>query len=157
MKKKEIIELYKKLKPINLTGKVGYAVGKNLFTLENEIKVISSTFKPSDKFNEYETKRVALANKHAKKDESGEPIVTDGMISLDDVKAFNKDWDKLKEEYKETLDEYKKMEDDYNELLETESKIEIHKISEKEILNISHKTTSQVVKVLLSLCDETNK
>lgn len=136
LKKSEIVSLHNGLMAVlKLTGVVfGFAVNKNLAIIKSEIESLQKALTPSDKFMEYDNKRVEIVKKYAKKDEKGQPVLeTDAKTQkqnfiIDDLKGLEEEVKPLKEEYKETISEYENQIKDYNDLLETTSDIELYKV-----------------------------
>jgi hypothetical protein len=141
MTKQESIKLFQDLNRLgNLKGvKFSYAIAKNIAMLKAEIESLEKAVAPSEEFMKEDEKRVALAKEHAKKDEKGEPVtVTEGGVSkfeMEDDKAFDESFKKLKEENKEIWDAREKQITEYNELLKTESTVELYKVAKCDIPN----------------------
>lgn len=134
MKNKDLISIYQALSKMDYQGvKFSYFVVKNLSILGPEIDVIQKTIEPSKEFTEYDTKRVALAEKYAKKDKEGKPITEKNVYIMEDQKAFDKDFEKLKKESKAVLDARTKQIEDYENLLDEESKVEPYKIKQENL------------------------
>ena len=120
-------------------GKFQYALLQSDEGFEKEVDKTKKAFSPSKKYIEYDEKRLALCEKHSLK-KDGKPV----MESIDDLKSkyvfsdkgqkqFDKDWEKLKEEYKEILDENDKMQEDLKVHLEEEIEVEIYLVLEENI------------------------
>jgi hypothetical protein len=139
MKNKKLPEILEKLKKVSLTGKTAYAVARNIHTLENEISNFQVMLKPTEDYNKFETERIELATKHAKKDEKGEPITKDNQFTkenefvLKNQEEFDKEFALLKEKHKEAIDFRIKQLEDFNKFAEEESNLEFYKINEDEI------------------------
>jgi hypothetical protein len=113
--------------------KFAYAVTKNLYTLLGEAKAIDAMLNPDKEYQKYEEKRVELATKHSKKDENSHPVVEGGQYVLENEEEFNKEFDVLKEEFKETLVARDAQIKEYNEQLSTDSDVVIHKVKLEDV------------------------
>jgi len=134
MKNKEIISLYETLSKMNYGGvKFGYFVARNLSLIGSEIDIIQKTIEPSKEYAEYDQKRVALAEKHAKKDKDGKPVVEKNAYQIEDQKAFAKDFEKAKKENKVVLEARMKQIEDYEKFLEEKSRVEFYKIKQENL------------------------
>lgn len=142
MKNKEILDLSNSLSSIkNLKGaKFNYAIARNINILKPLVESLKSAISPRDNFEEYEKLRIALCEKHAKKDDKGNaetaimnPMTGQTKYVLEDEAAFEKELKKLDEKHKETLEEREKQEEEFKKLLEEETPVELHKISLSEI------------------------
>jgi len=134
MKNKEIIGVYQALSKMDYQGvKFSYFVAKNLSILGAEIDVINKTIEASEAFAVYDQKRVALAEKYAKKDAEGKPVVVNNAYQIEEQKTFDKEFDKIKKENKTVLDARTKQIEDYEKLLEEESKVTPYKIKQENL------------------------
>ena len=70
-------EIYFKLQRLNRLKslKLQYAINKNSEKIESHLTSLEKLIKPTDKFIEYDQKRVAIVEKYAEKDEHGQPII----------------------------------------------------------------------------------
>jgi len=139
----KILEYYRiiqSIKPKDDERTVMYTfkITKLLISLKKKIeeyeKAIREASKPSDKFNEYEAKRMELVTKYAKKNKDGS-IMTDkngnAVLSEANKKKFNEEFNKLAEEYKEVIEKRKQQREEVNKLLEQE--IDISELDIKPI------------------------
>ena len=133
MKIKQIFQLVEDLKILNFNGKLAYAIAKNRRILDQEIESLKETIKHTEKYKEYDSKRIELAKKHAKKDENDVPVEKDGNFLLEDEVAFKKELEVLQTEYKEAIDDMEKKFDAFNTLLEEEFTTELYTITEDMI------------------------
>lgn len=156
MKNIKLPEFLEDLKKINLTGKVAYAIAKNRKLVENELEILQETLKESESFKKYQEERIELAKSHAKKDEKGNPV-TETILQggnpvnsfvIEDQKAWEQEFEALKEKHKEALNQRTEQENAFNLLMEEDSKLEFHKIEESEI---PENATAQEVYTLLEL------
>jgi hypothetical protein len=148
MKIKKLASFLEDIKKLNLTGKVAYAIAKNRKILETEIETLQESIKAREDFTKYNTERIELAKKHARKDEKGNPLTKDngGKYDIEDIDAFEKEFETLKETHKEAIDYRQKQIEDFNAMEEEESKIVFHMIEESEI---PENATAQEVYTLL--------
>lgn len=119
--------------------------------------------KPSDKYKEYEEKRVTLCKEHAQRDEHGKVIMEPSRdprrpegYAIDDVRAFEKKLDTLNDEWKETIDEHKAAEESFNELMKEEAK-EVPKFLTVKFSNVPLGIkTSQMLGIVELIDEETD-
>lgn len=130
MTNKKVFELYdafftlKGLKGVQLN----YAIARNTDYLKSEVEAMKKTLEASDGFKKYDEARIALAKKHAQKDEKGNPVIIGNEFQLEDKEVFDKEFAALKEEHKKEIEERQTQLKDFEKLLEEESSIEFHKI-----------------------------
>lgn len=151
MKKQEIVDLYNGLSVIkDLKGvKLNYAIAKNISLLEPEVKALQKAHMSSDSFQEYEKKRVEIAEKYAKKEENGNPIIVNDNYILEDKYGFTKEVEKLNKEYKKTIDERKAQMEEVDKLLLEEVPIELHKITLDDIPNdVTTEQMKSIIKII---------
>lgn len=135
MTNNELIELYSNLSALtSLKGaKFNYAVAKNISLLKPEVEAIRSSVKHTELFEAYEKERIALCEKHAKKDENKNPIKESNNYVIDDLKAFSEALKSLQEVHKEAMTEQEKQLADLETLLKAENTIELYKISLSDV------------------------
>ena len=135
MKNKQILNLSQALKAVSgLTGiKFCYGVARNAVIVDREIEVFQTTTKTSKEFQEYDQKRIELAQSMARKDKDGKPVVENNAYVPENQKEFNKKIEALKGEYKEAVAEREKQIEDFNEFLEKESDIKLYMINFSDI------------------------
>lgn len=158
MKKSEIIELYNGLSGVlGLVGVTfGYSVNKNLAIIKPEIEALQKALTPSEKFLEYDAKRVEIVKKYAKKDEKQEFVLFDvgGRKSFDvagQEEAVENEVKPLKEEYKEAIELNEKQMKEYNELLDKEAKIDLYKV---KLENLPKEITGEQQKSIFAIIEE---
>ena len=142
MTKGEVLVLYRNL---NQTGelngvKFAYAVSRNIDILKREIESIEKTLELPEDFKEFETKRIALAEKYAERDEKGKTLkekATNGseqfVIIPANQKKFDKEFDVLRGEYKEAVALRDKQIEEYTKLLTEESDVVPYKIKLEDV------------------------
>lgn len=128
---KELIELNAVLNEVtNIKGKkFAYMVVKNKSLIEQELKVFEEIKRnPHPDYEKYELERKELCESHSKKDENGNIKSVDGKYDIEDMGAFQKDFEVLKEKYKEVIDDLQAAEQDFNNFLNDEAKVELVKV-----------------------------
>lgn len=128
MKYSDVLDRHEKLSSIeDIKGvKVNYAISRNISILKPVIDSLMICLKSSDRYKEYEKKRLKIAEKHAQKDKVGKPVIEDNIfIGLIGNEEFTKEFEALKEEYKDALIEKEKQIDEYNSMLDEDIKEEI--------------------------------
>lgn len=134
MNNKDLQEIYVNISELNIwNAKFKYFIWKNKKLILDELEIIEKSLIVSDKFKEYDTKRIELCKKHSNKDENWEAIMIDKRFDINDFKWFEKDILKLQEEFKETLNENDKHISDYEKLLNEETKLELVKVDSENI------------------------
>jgi deoxyhypusine synthase len=113
--------------------KFAYALNKNKRLIKKEVNRIYDIVKPSEKYLEYDKKRIDMAKKHAKVDENGEPLVENEKYVMKNKRKFNSELKKLQEEYGDAFKEQQEKERLSHIEWEKECDINFHKISEKDI------------------------
>lgn len=108
--------------------KFAYALLKNKNKIKKKLEEIYSRYQVSEDFKIYDEQRIKLAEKHAKKDDKGEPIVNGEKYDIENKEEFEKELNELKEKHKDAIEEREKQIEDYEKELDEESDIEIHKI-----------------------------
>lgn len=97
---------------------LNWVVIKNKKILEKEKELLDEYRKPSEKFMEYENKRIELCKKYANKDEKGN-VLFDDVIDLQGNR--NKEFSGLRDN-QEFQEKFKLLIDDYKDELEEENK-----------------------------------
>lgn len=124
--------------------------------LEND-KVREFRERQNEIMGEFEQKKEEILQKHANKNKNGEPLYNKGKdengqvrteydIPEENMEAKKQEMEdllddmdpqgqieKLREEYKETFEEFDKQKEEFNELMEKESNVELHTISEDQL------------------------
>lgn len=131
MKRKELYDLLNGFETVkDLKGvKFAYARAKNKKLVLAELELLKDVLKDSDKFVEYDKKRIKLCEVYCTKDDKGKPVIKnrkyDGLTKNEE---FNKKLEKLGEEFKEVIEQKKKNAEEYQTLLDGEVDIPLHKI-----------------------------
>ena len=135
MKNKAILSLSQSFKNVaNLTGaKFVYGIARNSVIVDREIENFQAVTKASKEFQEYDQKRIELAQSMARKDKDGKPVVENNAYVPENQKEFDKKIEALKGEYKEAVAEGEKQIKDFNEFLEKESDIKLYMINFSDI------------------------
>jgi len=121
--------------------KFGFGLAKNQRRIETELTDMQTKLKFTDKYKEFDEKRIELCKKHGDKDENGkakqipDPMNPDNkmFLGIDDNPEFDKEIEKLTKEYQKEVDDFKDRLKQYNELLQEEIKFELHMISIDDI------------------------
>lgn len=130
MTRGESIDLYRSLNQLgNLQGvKFAYCVAKNINMLKEEMTALDKSMEFSEKYKEFDSARIDLAEKYADKDESGEAKKEKSrnggeqfVISPVNQKKFEKDFEVLKKAHKASVLERDKQMEDYTKLLMEQS------------------------------------
>jgi hypothetical protein len=134
MNKLEALNLYNGLRALKLSGvKLNYAIARNVELLKAEAMAIEASLKPSDEFTKFEAERLALAERHAKKDDTLNPEIRDGRYVIVDVPAFQQDMEGLKDKHQSVIDERTKQLEDYRRLLGEDSEVLLYKVAEHHL------------------------
>lgn len=135
MKNKDAVVLFRGLDRLShLRGvNFAYAVSRNLTALKSIMTAMDKALEATPEYMEFDKARVELAKKHAEKNEKGESIIEGNGYVIRDMKAFEKDFEKLKKDNKELVEAREKQIKEYNELLELECVFTPYKIKMSKI------------------------
>ena len=104
--------------------KFNFVMSKNFKLFTNECIEMDEQIKPSEKYIEYDKKRIGLLkDKYGEKDDKGQLVIygdpTRPQIKINQslAKEFTKEIEKLREEYKEEIDKRDKIVADFNKML----------------------------------------
>jgi len=149
----KIIETYNTLSQLKgLKGvKFNYAILRNIGKLEEEVKILQKMTDLSEPMKKFEQERIELANKYSKKDDKGESVVDNGQYVLDSTQEFNKEFDALKETYKDAIKERANQMVEFEELLKKENEVELYKI---KLTEIPDDITTEQMAALVNLIEE---
>lgn len=133
--------------------KFHYMILKNKQAIEPEIESIREIGKPSQDYQEFDSKRIQMCNEFCEKDESGKPAVVNNnfVIPDDKKKAFEDALTALKEEYKEALDSVDSKRQEIDELMEEDVDLPLVKIPLSVIPN---DLLGQEVEALFDIIDD---
>lgn len=155
MKRSDLFELLKGLKSVkNLRGvKFAYGAVKNKHKVEAEIECLKEVVKPSEKYDEFDKKRMEICEKYCSKDKEGKSIIKGNVYEgLKDNRRFDKEIKRLRKDYQKVIEERKTQLNEYNKMLEEEIKIDFHKVLLKDVPeDIS---SEQLEKILPIIDDE---
>ena len=140
---KEVLSFRDALNEANfIEGKVfAYAVMKNKQLLDKEVELINSNrIVPHPDYINYENERKTVCVKHSEKDDNGEILFDynpDGTTSykIKNMDKFNKDYKKIEEKYKDTIEDMKKAKEDFDKFLNSECKIELVMVNIDDLPN----------------------
>jgi hypothetical protein len=148
MKNKDLIALAQTLNQVSdLKGKdFAYGVFKNKSLIEQEIKIFEQLRKaPHPDFQNYENERNIVCINYSKKDDNGNPIITNNAYQIEDMNGFNADMAELQIKYKEVLDDMTAARKEYEDFLEKESTIQLIKV---KIENVPNDVTANLLSQL---------
>lgn len=111
--------------------KFSYALAKNQNALEIESSYLEKILKHSDKYSEYDKKRMELRKTHAKKDKNGVEIIVGTMYVIDNQSKHDEEFEKLQTEYKDEIETQEKHEEKFNESLLDETDFKFHLLEEE--------------------------
>jgi hypothetical protein len=165
IKRSEVIPIWNTLYKLKNVGdkSLTFYIQRNLIFLEDEVKSIvalQESGTPSEKYIEYDTKRLELGRYYSTKDENGEPTFKDlkFIFTEKNQKAWNDAFRDLTTEYKDIIIEQDKTVNELNRLLIEEIEIEFQKIpfvlipeeiNYSEISKIVKETPEEVEKLIL--------
>ena len=91
-----------------IQGEVGlnffYAIGKNQVRLQDEVRILNGGLAHSKKYKEFLIEQTKLNVKHCLKDDDKKPILIKGAFQgLKDNPEYEKDLDKLKKKFKDSI------------------------------------------------------
>jgi hypothetical protein len=128
--------LLKALKNVKST-KFAYIVVKNTKIIDDELEIVKGLVKlPDDhKSVEFETKRMELVKKWAKKDENGNLVVVGNNYDVTDeaLEGFNADFNALTIEYADALAEVEANNTKLQDLLVEEVDVDLKTIKEENL------------------------
>lgn len=152
MKNKELIGVYKALTGMNYVGvKFGYFVARNIKIIGDEIDAFQKSIEPSPSYNEYDTKRVEIAKKYAKKDMIGNPVIVNNKYEMEDQETSDKEFSILKEENEEVIGARTKQINEYEKLLDEECIAELYKIKQEYL---PQDIQTQDIRIIFNLIEE---
>lgn len=130
-----------------------YAIAENIKLLNDEINKLNKLIKGSDRYNEYQDKRISTCIKYSRKNEDGSPkmVINNGIeeFDIDQTEEFTAEIKELQAEYKEEIDEFLEQVRTYNNRLEEEIDINFKTISIDDIPeNINFELMSVVTRFI---------
>ena len=166
IKRKNLLDMYNLIMSLSNRGdvtiKAAYALTKNKNSLAGEHEAITEAMKKIDteKWNEFEKKRIELCKDYCLKEENGSPKIDiqsgQPMFVLDPEKKveFDEKSKLIFDEYKETIDLHNTQSDDFEKVfLQEEIEIDVYKVKLSELENLSGITMMQL-ESLLPVIDE---
>lgn len=134
----DLMEAFTKIGKTKFTSnkRFSYALILNEETLLPKVKALMEISKPSDSYEEYETKRNEIVSKYAETDSDGNIILKDNrwVVFKPDVKddALN-ELKELDDANSDILEERQKDINDYNDILNTDVELVIETLSLDDI------------------------
>ena len=117
----------------NLKGvKLAYAVSKNSDKMERQLKHLEGLVKPTEAFEAYEKKRVAIVEKYAEKDAEGNAMIENNMYKVD-PELVKPEVEALDLEMPEALEERKAQLKEFEEGLGMDQTLEIHMVKLEDL------------------------
>ncbi len=123
------IELVSSLKGV----KFAYAIAKNRNAIKAEIAVLQETIKFSEKFTEYDKKRIELCENYADKNDKGKAVMTNNEYVITDKIKFNKEIKTLQKEYSQPIKEREAQVKEFSALLQKESVFKPYMIAYEDV------------------------
>ena len=110
--------------------KFSYFVAKNKISIKGEFEALNEAQEAPETFKLYDTKRADLAAELADRiPETEEPMTKNGQYVIElNKKKFDKQLDKLKEDYGEVIKQREEQVESFKELLDEETEFKGHKI-----------------------------
>lgn len=116
-----------------------YAITENVKLLNDEIIKLNKLIKGSDRYNEYQDKRISTCVKYSRKNEDGSPkmVINNDIeeFDIDQTEEFTKEIKELQAEYKDEIDKFMEQVRTYNNKLDEELDIDFKTISFDDIPN----------------------
>lgn len=130
-----------------------YAITENIKLLNDEIIKLNKLIKGSDRYNEYQDKRISTCVKYSRKNEDGSPkmVINNDIEEFDIVQTeeFTTEIKELQAEYKEEIDKFMEQVRTYNNRLDEELDINFKTISIDDIPeNINFELMSVVTRFI---------
>ena len=154
MTKQEVLSLFQGLNRMgHLKGvKFAYAVAKNVNGLKSEIEALQKATEASAEFKKFENARIALAEKHALKDEKGKAKIAGQAYDMGDNQAvFDVEFETLKKEHQVAFDARQEQIKQYGELLKGEASVTLHKI---KLADVPAEINAQEMNTLYPIIEE---
>ena len=126
-----------------------YAVARNKSKLNSYVKKLrNKPHHPQDR--EYEEKRAALCEEFCDRDEDGNAMFEgDKYLGLEGNDAFQVEWDKLKEEYKEVLEKRETNRKEFTDALEEDAEIKLYMINSENLPEDIDGNQTEIVRFMI--------
>jgi outer membrane cobalamin receptor len=155
LKRRELLSLYQSItnaislmdskefqEKYRINASYSIALAKNEKLLSEDIKLLQKyiQIEPDKDFDSFEQERQRILTKLANKDEKGNPItqVVNGNITysipVSNLEEWNKEYKKLEEQYKESLEKRQKRLQEIQEFLDSDEKVlvNIYKVKHEQ-------------------------
>jgi hypothetical protein len=110
-----------------------YAVFKNKQLIDNKLMEVDFIKEVTPQVIEYEKKRVALCEEHAKKDSNGNPIVENDLYLVEDREAFQIKMQEILEEYRPFVEERQNQVELFNMKMNTAVELPFIKVKKEQL------------------------
>lgn len=108
MSREKMIQYYLTLRSLQRVHrtKFAYSIARNMKAVQAEVEATDAAKRPSDKYFEYDRKRLDLVKKYGLRTPKGELVVDEnGSAQLWDSGSFAKEWEELKAQYAKVVEE----------------------------------------------------
>lgn len=136
MKRSELFDFYNKMQGLRYhsdSKKFSYTLIKNIKAIEEDIKKLNEIIKPDDEFMKFEKERISICEKHALKDENGEPLKEGDEFKIGNMATFSEELKPIKEKYSGILLKRQEQINKYNSMLDDDVYLEILKIGPDDL------------------------
>lgn len=158
MKNKDILSLYEGLLSTGkLTGVIfGYAVNRNMEILKPHINALQNCIIPSEKFVEYDSKRLEIVKNYAKKDSNGNFIMVGSGKNTnydvgENIDKVTDEVKKLQEEYGEYIKEQDEKINQFNSILDNDVEINLYKV---KLENVPKEINAEQMSLIYPIIEE---
>ena len=155
IKKSEVVALWNTIEQLGFTDahiKFTYALAKNKKLIKNEVEAIKESIDPSEKFKEFENRRLDICKDMAKKDKDGKPIIINNTeFDIKNTDKFNSKIEDLKKEYQDDIDKETEKNKQAMEMLEEEIDIDLTQV---ELDYFPERITTSQMEFLMFLVKE---
>lgn len=131
-----------------------YAMAKNKSALKRELETLQEAIKMSEKYGEYEEKRVELCEQHSEKDDKGKAKLENNEYVILSKAQFDKELGKLRKEYESVIEERTAQIKEFNELLKKESEFKPYMVAYE---SVSEEISSSQLSGIIELIEEPKK
>lgn len=138
MKRSELPALHASLSQAarTTTGKLGYAIAKNVNILASELKLLEEMRKPAEDYEAYEKERVELCKKMCVKDDKGQPRLKMNSqtgqqeYDIENKTAWEAEFKLVQEKHAAAIKTYEAKMEGFTKVMESEADIELYRIKQ---------------------------